>query len=225
MLLLNWWVVVILICLLLDGSPQLEFFSSIWRHLQSSGAINRFLAHLIFVGLPASGKSTLIANLLKLGGGERLRNGDSTGIVDGIVTVNLSEDEASVHAASIGENCEWHQVEFGLSCLRQMGINFFVSKQKECIDQFMLKDYSPTSHEVVPSPLSEATMISSPEHPTRTTPVEAFPQAPFNQGPDIAKYSPTSMAHIQVLLQKEGFSAVRPYLDKKSTLYLSDTGN
>ena len=112
------------------SEESLEFCANVEKHLQRSGAVNRFLANIVFVGLPGSGKSTLIARLLNLKGvDEMLKAHGSTGVMDGIITVDVAEDKASMHAANIGKNCEWHKVEFGVSCLRQMGIGCFVLKQ------------------------------------------------------------------------------------------------
>ena len=117
---------------------SLDFCDCIEKHLQNSGAIYRFLAHIVFVGLPGSGKSTLIARLLnhknKLE--KMLEECESTGIMDGIITVDIAEDKASMHAAaSIGKSYDWKQVKFELSCLRQMGEGSFVIKQATAEDQ------------------------------------------------------------------------------------------
>ena len=100
--------------------------------MQQSGAVNRFLASIVFVGLPGSGKTTLIARLLKLKGVEEmLKASGSTGVMDGIIAVDIAEDQLSMHAANVGENCEWRKVEFGISCLQQMGIGGFVMQPSQ----------------------------------------------------------------------------------------------
>ena len=212
------------------SEESLEFCANVEKHLQRSGAINRFLANIVFVGLPGSGKSTLIARLLNLKGvDEMLKASGSTGIMDGIITVDVAEDEASMHAANIGKNCEWHKVEFGISCLRQMGIGCFVLKQApeghahasppETTDE----GAAPVSKGNLESPKARRGKATKKSHDVgggsaKRTPAErtVLPQA--NQSPG------NIMATIQRLLHMKGFSAVRPFLENKTSLYLSDTG-
>ena len=204
------------------SKESLDFCANVEKHLQQSGAVNRFLANIVFVGLPGSGKSTLIARLLNLKGiDELLRANESTGVIDGIVTVDVTGDEASMHAASIGKNCEWHKVEFGLSCLRQMGMKSFV----------LIK--APEDHRH-PSPteanLAENVPSSSLTEHDSQKPVRSSDKKQKRElKKDAPKHAEVSspkhvMATVQGLLQTKGFSAVLPYLDNKSSLYLSDTG-
>ena len=69
------------------------------------------------MGLPGSGKSTLIARLLKLAEVEEmLKAHASTGIMEGIVTVNVAEDKTTFHPTDIvsgyklGESRIWYQL-------------------------------------------------------------------------------------------------------------------
>ena len=199
------------------------------KHLQSSGAV-RFLAHMVFVGLPGSGKSTLIARLLNLKGvDEMLKAHGSTGVMEGIITVDVTEDEASMHAANIGKNCEWQKVEFGLSCLRQMGIGCFVLKQAP-------EDHAHASPQESTDSGAPQVSKGNPKCPKKKdeegqksrnlkkTPVKQV-TARQTSAKQAAKQSPENvMATVQRLLQNKGFSAVRPFLNNKSSLYLSDTG-
>ena len=161
--------------------------------MKESGAIQRVLAHLIFVGLPASGKTTFIARLLDQEGVEEiLKASESTGVMNGVITVNVTHDKASIHAATIDEsNCEWREVEFSLSCIGQMGIKCFASTEKAC--------------KLEAGPVSDTSELSEPGS-----------RKPRKQSLD--------MTIVKSKLQKEGFPAVRPLLENKSTLYLSDTG-
>lgn len=192
----------------------------------------------MFVGLPASGKSTLIARLLRLEGvDEMLRACGSTGVMNDIIIVNIAEDEASIHAASIDEkSCEWQKVEFGISCLRQMGVKFFMipeTNSAEAADSDheeaeVLATFATTEENLLePEPtfsgleatLSAEATVSDPEPHERCIESQSKPSVEMKQ------LTADAMADIEELLQKEGFSAVRPFLENKSTLYLSDTGN
>lgn len=193
----------------------MEFCTNVKKHLQQSGAINRYLANIVFVGLPGSGKSTLIARLLKLKEvDEMLKASGSTGVMDGIIAVDIAEDISSMHAANVDDNCEWHKVKLGLSCLRQMGVGCFVLQQSHEDNTTSFQ----TSHTCSPEasePKSTATNIGRPNSPSD----EKSPES------TTANSSPQNlMAAIQEVLGKEGFAAVRPFLVNKSSLYLSDTG-
>jgi GTPase SAR1 family protein len=208
------------------SEESLEFCANVEKHLQRSGAVNRFLANIVFVGLPGSGKSTLIARLLNLKGiDEMLKAHGSTGVMDGIITVDVEEDEASMHAANIGKNCEWHKVEFGISVLRQMGKGCFVLKLAPADHAHASPQESAES--AVAAPVSEG-RPRSPERSRGGDQIShdlAMTPAKQPTAKQTAKQSPENiMAIIQKLLGKEGFSAVRPFLNNKSSLYLSDTG-
>ena len=70
---------------------SLEFCANVEKHMQQSGFVDRFLASIVFVGLPGSGKTTLIARLLKLEGvDEMLKASGSTGVMDGIIAVDIA---------------------------------------------------------------------------------------------------------------------------------------
>ena len=202
---------------------SLEFCANVEKHMQQSGAINRFLASIVFVGLPGSGKTTLIARLLKLKGvDEMLKASGSTGVMDGIIAVDIAEDQPSMHAANVGENCEWQKVEFGISTLRQMGIECFVVQSTRDDRGKNPEDSSPPERPHV----AEATTVGIKTQNKNTQ----SPKRSRHQKPSIPESKPTKhsaqsvMATIQRVLSKEGFAAVRPYLENKSTLYLSDTG-
>ncbi len=107
-----------------------EYCDNIEKHMQENGRIKRNSAHMVLVGLPETGKSSLLARVIKLGDKKRKlkSSGVSTGVMDGVVTVdvNVDEDGATLHAANIDEYDNWEEVEFDLCCLRQMGRECFV---------------------------------------------------------------------------------------------------
>ena len=178
-----------------DESDEVqEFFRGIQEHIKRSGSIDRLLAHLVFVGLPGSGKSTLIARLLKLPEIEKLlKASPSTGVMNGIIAVDVVDDTASMHAANIGNNGDWNTVEFSISCLRQMGVKCFVS----------FEDNEDVSDHVGPSDSSMKCSNSK----------------------GSSQQTSTTLAYIRKIQKKEGeFKSIRPFLDNKISLYLSDTG-
>ena len=222
---------------------SLEFCANVAEHLRISGAIDRFLAHLVFLGLPASGKSTLIARLLDLEGvDEMLRASESTGVMDDVIAVNIAEDEASMHAANIDEkNYSWERVEFELSCLRQMGIKFFVHS---FVPEVTDPDPEVTNPELKTAPLPKKKHIEGQDASDLETSHSLSPEVvDIEDDPETvpllkkghvrgrsvsnlaAKQSQVDvMGIIQSLVRKKRFSSVRPFLENKSSLYLSDTG-
>ena len=187
--------------------------------MQQSGAVDRYLANIVFVGLPGSGKTTLIARLLKLEGvDEMLKASGSTGVMDGIIAVDIAEDQPSIHAANICENCEWRKMEFGISCLQQMEMGCFVIHPYHLDKVGSLHFQSNLQKNPhVEEGIRIGKKTHSPEHSKHQKPI--IPEF------KTTKHSAQSVvATIQRVLSKEGFAAVRPYLHNKSTLYLSDTG-
>ena len=174
-----------------------EFFKEIEKHIKRSGSIDRLLAHLVFVGLPGSGKSTLIARLLKLPQIEKLlKASPSTGVMNGIIAVDVVNDKASMHAANIGNNEDWNTVEFGISCLRQMGVKCFVT-------------------------FEDGESVGDPQRPSKSP-------AKCNNGSGSSRRDsppPTTLSNVRKILKKEGkFTSIRPFLENRISLYLSDTG-
>ena len=172
-----------------------EFFKEIEKHIKRSGSIDRLLAHLVFVGLPGSGKSTLIARLLKLRPQieKLLKASPSTGVMNGIIAVDVVDDKASMHAANIGNSDDWNTVEFGISCLRQMGVKCFVT----------FEDGESVGDSQRPSKSSTNGSGSSRR--------DSLP--------------PSTLANVRKILKKEGkFTSIRPFLENRISLYLSDTG-
>ena len=212
------------------SEESLEFCASVGKHLRNSGAINRFLANIVFVGLPGSGKSTLIARLLNLKGvDEMIKTCESTGIMEGIITVNVDEDEAFIHAADVmDKNYDWQKVELGLSCLRQMGVGCFV------LHQAPEASSSPTSPGATDSAKKNTPMATKHHNLKHKSNISTKLQAAqikvksksaTSQPQRVQKLLQSDvMSTIKSLLRKKGYSAVRPFLKNKTSLYLSDTG-
>ena len=202
-----------------------EFCDNIKKHVDKSGLINRFLGHLVFVGLPGSGKSTLIARLLKLKGVEKmLKACASTGVMDSIITVNVADDEASMYPVNIIDGCEWERVEYGISCLRQMGVECFI-----LADQSQQHHGGTTSSETqqgVQNRGQERNLQDSSGRQSQKVSQENVSdvQHDDNTPKQQLKAGSLSLENIRSLLKEKGFSAVGPFLNNKCTLYLSDTG-
>ena len=186
-----------------------EFLRNIKKHIQNSGSVDRFLAHLVFVGLPGSGKSTLIARLLNLVGiKEMLNANDSNGVMNGVITVDVAKDGASLHPAStMGDSCEWQKADFKISCFRQMGSKCLVLTKR---------NLAPSDNE--PS-----------RKRSKTSQKKSGRGSGKQVGADVMAHVDTSVseasrARMLDLLEKEDFSDIRPFLDNKFSLYLSDTG-
>ncbi len=175
--------------------------------MQESGSIKRNSAHMVLVGLPETGKSSLLARVIQLGDKKRKlkSSGVSTGVMDRVVTVDVDKDGATLHAANINEYDNWEEVEFDLSCLRQMGGEFFVVIKDSDHDE---------KNPGIVHPLQGS-------HRSMNLGAQRIPglNRSMNLG---AQKKP--MALIRKLLKKRGFEAVRSHLGDKFSLYLSDTG-
>ena len=188
-----------------------EFLRNIEKHIQNSGSVDRFLAHLVFVGLPASGKSTLIARLLKrLGIEKMLKANDSTGVMNGVITVDVGKDKASMYPANtIG--CEWEEADFKISLLRQMGVKYLVSTKKD------------QSHSDLPkSGNGQKRSKKKSGRKKKQRNVSAHARNMYVETP-VQNMMPEANRVLDSI-KREDFSGIRPFLDNKFSLYLSDTG-
>ena len=178
----------------LDRYSQ-AFLMNIEKHFQKCGFIDRYLAHLVFVGLPGSGKTTLIHHLLSLKEAEEMFMACSStvhGVVSGIITVEviLSEDASSLHAVQVSEGCKWVKTGYRVSCFQQMNQEFATGEMN-----------SGAHYNSRPSLTKEARIEE-----------ESHLQ---NQSLAI----PVNMASIRKLLKDEDLSAS---LEGKTSLYISD---
>lgn len=115
------------ILLLAEDKYTQAFLRSIEKHFQKCGSIDRYLAHLVFVGLPGSGKTTFISRLLDCKEAEEMCLACAFGVTSGIITVEvvLSEDTAaSLHAVRVSKDCKWVKTSYRMSCLQQMTQEF-----------------------------------------------------------------------------------------------------
>ena len=188
-----------------------EYCDNIEKHMQESGGIKSNSAHMVLVGLPETGKSSLLTRVIKLGDKKKKlkSSGVSTGVMDGVVAVNvdIGKDGATLHAANIDEYNNWEEVEFNLSCLRQMG--------GECFVVIKDSDKGEKSPGIV-HPLHRSNCLMNL--------VAQRSPAPRNRGSNHLGAQRKNMALIRKLLEKKEFEAVHSHLGDKFSLYLSDTG-
>ena len=57
-----------------------EYCDNIEKHMQESGSIKRNSAHMVLVGLPETGKSSLLARVIKLGDKKRKLKSSGGGV-------------------------------------------------------------------------------------------------------------------------------------------------
>ena len=151
------------------------------------------------MGLPGSGKTTLIYRLLGLKEAEEMCKAcASTGVVSGIITVEVTvaEDEASLHPITVGQGCKWEKADYRRSCWLQMDEDSFVLE------------------------------TDSGECDARSRPVAAASSSVVSSGSSIRGVSiaKIDMDEIRQMMLKEGFSAVQESFKDKRSLYISDTG-
>ena len=172
----------------------------------------------MFVGLPGSGKSTLIARLLKrLGIEQMLKANDSTGVMNGVITVDVGKDKASMYPANT-INCEWKEADFKISCFRQMGAKCLVLTKKD------------QSHSDPPKSVgigSGQKRSKKSQRKSGRKQKQVHVSAHARNMEHVATPVQNMMPKANRVLgsfKSEDFSGIRPFLDNKFSLYLSDTG-
>ena len=144
------------------------FCDNIKKHIQQSGVVDRKLAHMVVVGLPGSGKTTLISRLLNRKDVEELLMAcASTGILDDVI-VCIGEDIASTHSIST-DGTEWKEEEFGISCLRQISFD-----PNGVYDDFDWSDYQTG---VTADHSGEKSEVSHPSKKRQVKPAESAKQS------------------------------------------------
>ena len=96
-----------------------KFIQEIQRTVAENGTIDRKLANFMFVGPTGSGKSSLMARLLKRA---RKEVSLSTGVCDPVVIVDVN-----FHSATAIDSDAWEEIDYDLSLLRQMNRENFIA--------------------------------------------------------------------------------------------------
>ena len=182
--------------------------------MKESGKVQRRIGNLVFIGLPDSGKTTLIANLLNLP--INIECSPSTNVMNGIITVDLSKDIATLNAAHISDDDGWTEIQFQLSCLRQMGVTCFLTTDTTA---------SSNDHH----PRGQGTKENS-EQPGPDNLAMPQPKRP-RIGQQARSSKPAGMPElvnpleiVDKLLEENKREDILLFLDNKTSLYLSDTG-
>ena len=205
----------------------------------------RRIANLVFVGLPGSGKTSLIANLLDIHKiKDLMRASPSTNIMNGIITVDMSADTSRLHVANVEDECSWSEVEYQVHCLRQMGVAGFLPTQ-ESLTATPVADRHPPGPD---RPGQDNQNLSGPDHSagssgqphTRTpnsapagTPHTAECSSEGERLPSDKQSTAQPPARPKVvnvleivdrLLRENSREKILRFLENKTSLYLSDTG-
>ena len=178
-----------------------NYLENIRKKIKESGSIVHRIGNLVFVGLPGSGKTILIDNLLELA--SEIHNSPSTGVMKGIITVNISEDHLSTIVVSPGVvspgKHKWRKVNFETN---------FLKKFKGSVPP--------------PPPPAEASGIGKIFN--RLVQVFHRPARQPAPPPAEAHVQEQMMQAVTLVITEDNYKDICSELDNKCSLYLSDTG-
>ena len=209
-----------------EGIEPNEFIQDIEEALSRNEEIERKLAHGMFVGLPGSGKSSLMDRLL---GRPRKMFSPSTGVSEGVVVVDVGAGNPSTfHSVTVIDGDTWKEVEYDTSLVRQVEENVTTS-------EISTERSTTITSQATETQLSEESVHPPPEPtlilPTSsiTSSLETVPQEPVSQADGTATKPITVKPHvkemIRVIIRKcGGYRKFKKFLAKSFTLYLRDTG-
>ena len=194
-----------------------KFIQEIQRTVAENGTIDRKLANFTFVGPTGSGKSSLMARLLRRARKELCL---STGVCDPVVIVDVN-----FYSATAVDSDTWEEVEYDLSLLRQMNQEGLVTSSP---NQLLSKP-SELAEVPTPSTSSTASLILEParppEHghirPKQSGIVRARPTAPSTTPLFNTRVNDTILSAVK---RHGGPKSFLTYLKKGMSLYLRDTG-
>ena len=196
-----------------------KFIREIQRTVAKNCKIDRKLANFMFVGPTGSGKSSLMARLLKRVAKEISL---STGVCDPVVIVDVN-----FHSATAVDSDTWEEVEYDLSLLRQMNQEGFTSNELHPKPSEEMKQ-PPTE---LPSPPTTSTASSIPEstQPPEHDPPHANQSRLVRASPTAASASPLFSTRVNdtilsAVKRHGGPKSFLTYLRKGVSLYLRDTG-
>ena len=195
-----------------------KFVQEIQQTVAENGKINRKLANFTFVGPTGSGKSSLMARLLRRA---RKELSLSTGVCDSVVIVDVN-----FHSARAVDSDTWEEVEYDLSLLRQMNKEGLVASSPS---QPLPKPSEVLAEVPAPSTSSTASSILEPArppehgrtHPNQSRVVRARPTAPSTTPLFNIRVNSTILSAVK---RHGGPKSFLTYLKKGVSLYLRDTG-
>ena len=95
-----------------------EFIEVIKDAVNKNGMISRKLAHFVFTGPTGSGKSSLIASLLRR---PKKTFSKSTGVSESVIIVDINEfNPTTFLPVSVIDFSTWEEMEYEMSLLKQM---------------------------------------------------------------------------------------------------------
>ena len=200
-----------------------KLIQEIQRTVEENGTIDRKLANFTFVGPTGSGKSSLMARLLKRA---RKEIPLSTGVCDPVVVVDVN-----FHSATALDSDAWEEIDYDLSLLRQMNREGLVASPPDQLS-------TPTKSRVRSALRSTGKSVRCYVTPfgrmrnVRTTPsasqLSSIPidRAVLSDVSTTASVSstPIGITVLRVVKKHGGPKAFLNYLRREFSLYLRDTG-
>jgi len=188
-------------CLSMLGPKERRYLAACERAMKEKGSLEQTAMHCVFMGMPRSGKTSLLRRLLR----KRLSSHASTGVAERIVHVEIRK--STVHVSGLVW-CELEDLgDEALSLMRD------VSKTSpyDITEPFSLSsdapvDTQPPSKRIKLAASSSANLQSSAE-----------PKVPEEQG------TKTPLEVFRDAFQKK-WSKLNALVDEHWTLYLTDTG-
>ena len=199
---------------------QEKFIQEIQRTVAENEKISRKLANFTFVGPTGSGKSSLMARLLRRA---RKELSLSTGVCDSVVIVDVN-----FHSATAVDFDTWEEVEYDLSLLRQMNQEGLVTSPPSKLlpkPSGEIPAELPTS-----STLSTAGSILEPEQPpkhagpTRPNQLQVVRARPTAASQTLLFNTRVNDTILSAVKRHGGPKSFMTYLRKGISLYLRDTG-
>ena len=194
-----------------------KFIREIQRTVAENGTISRKLANFMFVGPTGSGKSSLMARLLRRA---RKELSLSTGVCDPVVIVDVN-----FHSATAVDSDTWEEVEYDLSLLRQMNKEGVTSLPYELQPKPSEVNCKPTK---LPTLLTTTTATLIPEpaqydstHPNQSRVVRPRPTAASTTLLFSTRVNDTILSAVK---RHGGPKSFLTYLRRGASLYLRDTG-
>ena len=199
---------------------QEKFVQEIQRTVAENQKISRKLANFTFVGPTGSGKSSLMARLLRRA---RKELSLSTGVCDPVVIVDVN-----FHFATAVDFDTWEEVEYDLSLLSQMNQEGLVTSPPSKL--------LPKPAEEIPAELPTSSTLSTagsilepeqpPKHagPTRSNQLRVVRARPTAASPTLLFNTRVNDTILSAVKRHGGPKLFMTYLRKGVSLYLRDTG-